>query len=202
MIICVLSIIPLEQAEEDIVIVIDPGHGGLDSGATVGSIKESDLVLDISYKISEVFNNFGYKVILTRTSKNALCEGKFIKKIDTQKRIDIINENNASLVISVHLNKFNLKEYYGAQVFFSNVNNKSSILAIELQNSLNKYTNTNRKIKEINNIYLLNKINVASCIVECGFMSNDNELKLLQDEGYQYILAYSLMYGVDRYFNK
>ena len=84
---CLTTISAKEKKEY---IVIDPGHGGMDPGCNIGDIKESDIVLDISFKIKEVLESFGYNVILTRETKEALCDGKFVKRIDTEKRINII----------------------------------------------------------------------------------------------------------------
>ena len=184
-------------------IVIDPGHGGMDIGASINNIYESDIVLEISFKIKEIFEEYGYFVILTRESKDALCDGKFIKKEDLNKRIDIINNSNASVFISVHLNKFNISKYSGAQVFYSLSNSNNYILANEIQYSLKKILgNTDRVTKGKHSNYILNRINIPGCLVECGFMSNNDELKLLLDEGYQYKIAKALLFGVNNYFKR
>ena len=105
--ICIYSLINAEAfIDINKIIVIDPGHGGMDTGASIGNIHESDIVLDISFKIKEVFEDYGYWVILTRESKESLCDGKFIKREDMKKRVNIVNNSNACLFISIHLNKF------------------------------------------------------------------------------------------------
>ena len=103
---------------EESYIIIDPGHGGMDPGCNIGDIKESDVVLEISYKTKEVLEAFGYNVILTRETKESLCEGKFIKKEDMEKRINTANSYNTNFVISIHLNEFGLSEYRGGLVFY------------------------------------------------------------------------------------
>lgn len=181
-------------------IVIDPGHGGMDSGCNIGDIKESDIVLDISYKIKEVLEVFGYNVILTRETKEALCEGKYVKREDTEKRINIINTYNTSLVLSIHLNEFGLSEYRGGQVFYNDNNIHNKELANSIQTSFQKYLgNTERQCLKKENNYLLKRLTVPACIVECGFISNKDELKLLLDEAYQYKLAMAILYGVNSF---
>lgn len=202
LIICFISLISTTKAIENDtkIIVIDPGHGGMDCGAKVGDIFESDLVLEISKKIKIVFEKYGYIVILTRNNKESLCESKFVKKEDMNKRIKIVNESNAAIALSIHLNKFSIPKYRGAQVFYSNANKNNAILAKSIQDSLkNTLNNTDREYLERNNIYLLNRITIPMCIIECGFMSNADELKLLLDEHYQYNIALALLKGVNNY---
>lgn len=199
--ICLYSIINAQAfIENDKIIVVDPGHGGMDIGASIGDIYESDLVLEISYKIKEVLEKNGYMVILTRTNKDSLCSGKFIKKEDMNKRINIINNSNAKVSISIHLNKFNIERYKGAQVFYSSINDENKILAQTIQDSLKNYlNNTDRSIVKRDNIYLLNRVRISCCLIECGFMSNKEELVLLQDEKYQYKFAEAILMGVNNY---
>ena len=181
-------------------ILIDPGHGGMDPGCNIGDIKESDIVLEISFKIKEVLESFGYNVILTRTNKESLCEGKYIKKEDMEKRINIINSYNTNFVLSIHLNEFSLSEYRGGQVFYNdnNVNNKR--LADSIQTSFQMYLkNTDRLSMKKEHNYLLRRLTVPACIVECGFISNKEELELLMDETYQYKIAMAILYGVNVY---
>ena len=181
-------------------IVIDPGHGGMDPGCNVGDIKESDVVLDISYKIKEVLEAFGYNVVLTRLDKDSLCKGKFNKKEDLEERINIINSYNTKIVLSIHLNEFGLSEYRGGQVFYNDNNELNKKLAESIQSSFNIYLkNTDRLVMKKEHNYLLRRLTVPSCIIECGFISNKEELELLLDDEYQYRLAMAILYGVNVY---
>lgn len=188
--------------EDDPMIVVDPGHGGVDGGASIGNIREATLTLEISKKIKEVFESSGIKVLLTRETEDDLSSGEFVKREDMLRRVNLINTSKAKLALSIHLNKFNIERYNGAQVFYSKTNALNMYLAETMQQSLIQYLkNTNRKIVKRENIFLLNRVTIPCCIIECGFMSNKEELALLQTEEYQYKLSYALLYGVQTYLN-
>lgn len=190
------------ETEDYITIVVDPGHGGVDGGASIGNIREATLTLQISKKIKEVFETNGIKVLLTRETEEDLSSGEFVKREDMLKRVNLINTSKATLALSIHLNKFNIERYNGAQVFYSKTNALNMYLAETMQQSLIHYLkNTNRKIVRRENIFLLNRVTIPCCIIECGFMSNKEELALLQTEEYQYKLSYAMLYGVQTYLN-
>lgn len=181
-------------------VYIDPGHGGMDGGATVNGIKESTLTLSISKKIKEVFEKNDINVQLTREEDVALSSNPFIKREDMLKRVTMMNTSSACLALSIHLNKFSAERYRGAQVFYSNTNNINAFLAETMQRSLiQNLKNTDRKIVKRDNIFLLNKVTLPCCVIECGFMSNQEEFQLLQTEEYQYKIAYALLYGVEEF---
>ena len=183
-----------------LVVYIDPGHGGMDGGASVGEVKESNLTLEISKKIKEVFESNSIQVVLTRETDDDLSDGSFVKREDMLNRVTQINTSNASLALSIHLNKFSMEKYRGAQVFYSKTNSNNQLLAETMQTSLSLYLkNTERKIVKRDNIFLLNKVTIPCCIIECGFMSNKEEFQLLQTADYQYKIAYALLYGVEDY---
>ena len=195
-----LVILNINANSEQQYIIIDPGHGGMDPGCNIENFKESDIVLDISYKIKEILEAFGYNVILTRKTKEALCEGKFVKRIDTEKRINIINSYNVLMVLSIHLNEFSIEKYRGAQVFYNNNNKNNKMLAESVQQAFRLYlNNTDRLIKYKEHNMLLNRLSVPACIIECGFISNKQEFRLLLSEEYQYKLAMSILYGVNSF---
>ena len=200
--VCIFSIFFYIEAEgpSPTIIYIDPGHGGMDGGAVVDGVKESTLTLAFSKKIKEVFEQEGYEVYLTRQEDVSLCPGSFIKKQDMQKRANLINQSQATLALSIHMNRFSISKYRGAQVFFSGVEPRSRMLAECLQIQLQQYLkNTTRNIVLRDNVYLLNHVTVPCCIVECGFMSNPEEFLLLQQDDYQYKFAVGLLYGVEKY---
>ncbi|MBD5391089.1 hypothetical protein HDR67_03700 [bacterium] len=185
---------------EEIWIVVDPGHGGVDGGAVVNDIKEASLTLKISFKIKEIFEQNGIHVLMTRETEDDLSQGDFVKREDMLKRVNMINTSNACLALSIHLNKFSISKYSGAQVFYNTINSCNQYLAQTMQQSLITYLkNTDRKIVKRDNIFLLNKVTIPCCIIECGFMSNPEEFALLQTEEYQYKMAYALLYGVEDY---
>lgn len=185
---------------DTVCIALDAGHGGVDGGASVGDVKESDITLAIVLKAKEIFEKNGINVILTRETKDDLCDDEFVKREDMSKRVKKVHDSNAQLLLSVHLNKFSVERYRGAQVFYSKTNESNRYLADRIQDNLIRFlNNTDRKIVQRDNIFLLNKVTIPSCIVECGFMSNQEELKLLQTEEYQYKIAYALLYGVEDY---
>ncbi|MDE6656266.1 MAG: N-acetylmuramoyl-L-alanine amidase, partial [Anaeroplasmataceae bacterium] len=97
-------------------IYIDPGHGGVDGGATIGNIKESSITLEISKKVKEIFEKNSIQVILTRENDDDLSSEPFVKREDMLKRVNKINTSNAALALSIHLNKFSIEKYRGAQV--------------------------------------------------------------------------------------
>lgn len=197
--ICILSIFANNknvEAYSNKRIIIDPGHGGMDVGASVGNINEDDLNLSISIQLKDIFEANGYSVDLTRSDEDDLCEDRFIKREDMNKRVNMINNGNYLLCISIHQNKFSDSKYSGSQAFYSEANKNNRLLAKSLQQSLKTYLgNTNREEKKRDNVYLLNKVIIPCSIVECGFMSNPKELKLLMDKDYQYKLANSIYYG-------
>lgn len=196
-IITLLSFIFLDiDAASNNVIVIDPGHGGRDLGATSNNVIEAELNLEISKILGQIFTKNNYKVIYTRNDNNDLSNGKFNKKEDMRKRVQIVNNSNALLLISIHMNTYTDSKYKGAQVFYSNSNKLNEELALNIQNKLTLYTDTTRKIVNRTNIYILNSVIIPSALVECGFITNEEEKNKLLTSEYQYILCDAIYQGV------
>lgn len=189
-------------------VIIDAGHGLPDGGATGkdGSI-ESNLNLEISLKLQNLLEASNCTVLLTRSDENGIYDesAKSIKnkKIsDMKNRVLLSEELDSDIFVSIHMNKLNISKYYGFQTFYKSNDSNSQILADKIQQNLNTYvdsTNT-RKIKPISDIYLAKHISIPFVLVECGFLSNTNENKLLQDSSYQNKLAWSIYTGIMDYF--
>ena len=121
-------------------VVIDPGHGGMDAGvSSANGVKESDIVLLIAKALGEYLKSGGFEVVYTRKNKSALVGGKFIKKTDMKKRVDIIKRAKPDLVVSLHLNSFSDKNRRGIQVFFGDENSRN--VALVMQGVLNENFN-------------------------------------------------------------
>ena len=182
------------------VIIIDPGHGSEDSGANVGNIYEKDINLKISLYLEKELGRLGATTILTRTEDNDLStpNARYRKKSDFDNRIKLINESNANMYLSVHLNYLNNSLYSGPQVFY-NKDNKE--LAKLIQNALNKYTKENREVKNIpKDTYMYSKLKVPGVLIECGFLSNPKERAKLVNEEYQKLIAKAISEGVLEYY--
>lgn len=194
--------------ENDINIILDAGHGGEDGGAVVNNIVEKDLNLSITLKLADLFKSAGFNVTLTRDSDNFVnASGDTLRErkiSDMRNRLSIFNQNNQNIVISIHQNKFSQEKYKGTQIFFSVNNNKSEILSRCIQKSiidLIQPTNKRECKKADNNIYLLKNTVVPAILIECGFISNNEEAVKLQNEDYQKQLAFAIFTGFMEYYN-
>ncbi|MBR4801089.1 MAG: N-acetylmuramoyl-L-alanine amidase [Clostridia bacterium] len=184
-------------------IVIDAGHGGVDAGVvgkTTG-MRESDLNLQIALLLGDVLKGAGYFVVYTRTNDTSLT----LVKSDTRKRTDmfsrakIINSAKADVVVSVHMNYFPSSSRRGAQVFFDRNDDASFRLATAVQNSLNEINleNMGREFSPLTaEKYILSCSQAASVIVECGFLSNPADERLLETPEYKALLAEKIAEGV------
>ena len=181
-------------------IYLDAGHGGVDNGATVNNVHEKDLNLQIVYKLKETLTSAGATVLLTRKDDNDISNPNALyrKKSDFDNRIKLINNSNADLYISIHQNIYQNKKYSGPQVFYVKDNQK---LAEIIQNTLNKYLNSKRKVKTINNTYMYKLLKKKGILIECGFISNDNERYKLKTEEYQLKLSKIITEGIITYYS-
>ena len=186
-----------------IVIAIDAGHGGPDGG-TVGTktgVVESDLNLIYAKKLTKYLESLGITVVNTRSSQKGLCKGTEddFKLVDMKNRVDIINNSNAQLLISIHMNKFSSSSENGAQVFFKQDDTESERLASGIKDMLVANFDNARKLVLGGDYYILNNSKMPGVIVECGFLSNETEEKLLQQEEYQNKMCYSIYSGIINY---
>ena len=178
------------------VIVLDAGHGGKDKGTSVNGVYESDINLSLVLKLKNELSKHGVDVILTRDGDYDLSSPNAFrrKKSDFDNRINLINNSGAHLYLSIHINYLNDNRYYGAQVFYTDGN---KMLAKSIQECLDSPMNEK---KLSNTIYMYKKLNVPGVLIECGFLSNDNERRLLQDNDYQNKLVESIVKGLLKYY--
>lgn len=172
-------------------VVIDPGHGGEDGGATSCTGRmESEYNLAISRRLDDLLHLLGYQTRMTRKSDVSIyTTGDTIarKKIsDLKERVRIVNETSNALLVSIHQNQFSDSRYSGAQVFYANTPG-SQELGRQLQTQLVSALNpgSNRKSKPISGVYLMENINCTGVLIECGFLSNPREEARLRDSDYQ-----------------
>lgn len=196
-----------KSEKKEFVVVIDPGHGGVDGGAvSVLSDVEKEINLSISLKLKEMLLEKGITVVMTREDDKGLYSenAKNKKSEDMKKRCEIVNSANADLMISVHQNNFSSEGVKGAQVFYFKGSKEGEDFAKILQEELIKGVDkeNGRQAKENSTYYMLKNADCTSVIVECGFLSNYNEAALLRDEEYQKKIAKALSDGVEIYLKK
>lgn len=191
-------------------ILIDPGHGGVDPG-TSGDLKiaEAPLNLCISTKLMKFLEGTGFEVEMTRYDDNGLYTEKSPtirakKNEDLNNRIKAINNSNADLAISIHLNSFPQKQYYGAHVFYKKNCEKSKIAAETLQDNLKSILDKNNKRvpQAKKDMRIMDKSTIPTILIECGFLSNNEEEKKLISEEYQEKVAWAIYTGLIKYFNE
>ena len=189
-----------ERPKDGVVIVIDAGHGGVDGGSVGRStgIKESELTLSYALNLSRQLSTLGINVILTRNGEMGLYDPKAgnLKKSDMQKRKQIIDEAKPDLVISIHMNSFPLSSGRGAQVFYKKQNEKGKVLAEDIQQQFISSLPYARKDAKAGDYFIVNCTDIPAVIVECGFLSNPQEEKLLVSKEYQDKVCYSIVCGV------
>ncbi len=189
-------------------VIIDAGHGGEDGGASsADGTKEKDLNLSVALNLGKLLESNGFSVVYTRKDDSMLyatSEGS--KKMqDLKNRLNVAEENEDAVFISIHMNKFSQEKYSGLQVFYSNNNKESEHLANIIQSNTKEFqqNENNREIKSAgSNIYLLNNINNPAVLVECGFLSNSNECEKLKDETYRKEIALVIYSSLIEFFEK
>lgn len=180
------------------VIYIDPGHGGIDPGATYKDIYEKDINLSIALKLKKELENNGAIVYLTRYDDIDLSiSTNNHKKSDLNNRVRAINNSNADLFISIHLNSYGTS-WYGVQIFYDDNNSNNEVLASIMDKNI-RNLNGNRTYKNKNDLYLLKNIKIPGILVEVGFLSNENERYLLTNSKYQERVSKSLCNGIKEY---
>lgn len=190
-------------------LIIDAGHGGEDGGAVSDSgVLEKDINLLIANDTADLLFLFGFDVTKTRSDDTALSTSgdtvRARKVDDMKKRLEIFNSSDNNVVISIHQNKFTESKYHGTQIFYSPNNDESKILAENIKfsvKSLLQPENERECKKADSGIYLLNNTDKPAVIVECGFISNDEELKKLLTDSYQKQMSYSIVTGFLDYYN-
>lgn len=194
-------------------IVIDPGHGGADGGASSGEVVERDITLSISHELKKRLEKKGATIVMTRTKEgDALSEHapkeefstlRERKMADLKLRESIAVDEKPDVFISVHVNAIPDAKWRGAQVFYHKGGHpEGEFLAKAIQSSFQaNLKNTEREALAISGVYILKKSPVPSVLVETGFISNEAEKALLVDPKYQEKVADAILEGIQVFLN-
>jgi N-acetylmuramoyl-L-alanine amidase len=197
--------IPSFSVKNRFCVVLDAGHGSPDGGAVgVNGTLEKDINLDVVLKLREILENKGIKVILTREGDSGIFDSSaetiHEKKVsDMKKRLDIINNSHADLFISIHMNSFTDTVSGGLHVFYSRNHPQSEETAIRIQEKISALTGakTHAVKTASESLYLMKNPVPPSILVECGFLSNPQEEKLLNDENYRAKIAFAIAEAIE-----
>lgn len=185
-------------------IVVDAGHGGMDGGGVgVNDIIEKDLNLIIAKKLEQALKENGYQVVMTRTEDVSLHDAekqtvREQKNSDLKKRAEIANRQNAGLFVSIHMNKFESSDVKGAQVFYKSDDKTGEQYAKNIMAELKKIDPQNHRVEKPlpNKNLTFSKLNIPGVLVECGFISNQEDAKKLQDDAYRTELVNAIIRGI------
>ncbi|ADL12642.1 N-acetylmuramoyl-L-alanine amidase family protein [Acetohalobium arabaticum] len=187
------------------VIMIDPGHGGIDGGTNKQKVLEKNINLAIALKLKKVLDHRNVTVKLTRKEDQALdhlnnhSSSRHLR--DLWARVEMINQEKIDLFISLHVNA-GVSYLRGPKIFYKADNKR---LAYLLQNKLN-----NLEYKDIKHptntplaadYFVLNHAKPPGVIVEVGYITNPVDYRLLQQDDYQWVMARTLAAGIEEYFS-
>ncbi len=202
------SIAVIANADSLPVIVLDAGHGGIDSGCvSVNGAEEKEINLNILLKLREMCRTAGFEVVVTRDTDKSIHDTSVTglgnqKKSDMENRLKIINTYENAVFVSIHQNQFTDPQFYGAQMFYSAESEEGAKLASIMQNSFVTHLQpeNKRETKPVGDeLYLIHFAKCPSVMVECGFLSNPDEAALLESDEYQSKVAFTIFAGICEY---
>lgn len=182
-------------------IVIDAGHGGVDGGVTAGDVREAELNLKYAFALGERLKELNINVVYTRENEKGLYgePTNGFKRRDMNKRKEIIINAKADMVVSVHMNKYKDSSRSGPQVFYQKGDVMSSRLAASIQKTLNAFTH-NKHSHLSGDYFILQCLKNKPCvIIEFGFLSNDEEARLLATQEYMQSIVDAAFKGIMLY---
>ncbi|MFZ7132656.1 MAG: N-acetylmuramoyl-L-alanine amidase [Eubacteriales bacterium] len=198
----------LQYPLSDKTIIIDPGHGGKDPGkVAVYGKDEKALNLEVALKLKSLLKMMGATVVMTREDDDGLYlkdsdNMMWIKQGDMIKRRKIIQSSAGEMMVSIHMNSYPDTSIFGAQTFYLAGDPGSEKLGKLMQEELVavSFKYNKRQAKENNSYFILKENNMPSVVVECGFLSNIEEEKMLNNADYQEKLAWALLKAITRYY--
>ena len=175
-------------------IVIDPGHGGNDSGAVVNDMKEKNIAFDIANKLIKLLEKKGYAVMLTRNQDY---------NPSLSKRIDVANVIKSDLFVSIHCNGFNDTSANGIETLYFPGSDEGEKLSGHIQAKMVDYLDmSNRGIKQRDNLFVLKYTRMPAVLCEIGFITNEFDRDKLSKKEFRYLAAESIYKGIQKYFKE
>jgi len=192
---------PVQQQEgplQGLTILVDAGHGGTDGGARArdSGRLEKELNLQVAFALRDELEQSGARVILTRDTDMEFSRNK---RADLTARLDLAREGKADLLVSVHMNEYRSRSESGPQVFYRAGQAQSRLLAGAIQAAMIEELKPAKERSAMAGDYFILSLGIPSVLVECGFLSNPTEEKLLLTEVYQRRVAKAIRDGIVEY---
>ncbi len=185
--------------KKKITIIIDAGHGGMDTGASYGNLREKDLNLEIAQYLKEYLEEEKYTVIMTRT-EDVLFNNH--RRQDLERRVKIAEDNKADLFLSIHVNKYPSAQPFGGEAFYHPKSEAGKILAHCIQKELLKLQPDSYRSIKSGDFFVLRETTMPGVIIEVAFLSNAQDRLRLQNKEEKKEIARAITRGVKRYFSK
>ena len=178
-------------------LVIDPGHGGIDSGAVgADGTRESDLNLAIAQKLRALAELYGQDNVMVRQDDSTKCDSEtYSEHRDLENRTEIVNAAANPVYISIHQNDYPTAQPSGIQVIYAVNRGSEDLGKLTHSNLISALHPDSRRLAEpaTRKLYILSHVNCPAILVECGFVSNTIDLENLKKAGYQTSLAAVMM---------
>ena len=187
------------------IIVVDAGHGGIDSGAMRPGVLEKDINLAIALQLKDVLNQYGAKVVLSRQTDIELsteCDNEKVRgryHRDLAARVEMAEESDADLFISLHANAVPNTKRQGAEVFYCAKSENGKALSNAIQAELGKVTKA-AQAPNTADYFVLRRNKIPAALIEVGYITNLEELSLLQSPEHQRKLAEAIGKGIYNYY--
>lgn len=191
-----------ETAEEKIeiipgvpLIIIDPGHGGIDDGSVREAVMEKDINLEIGRQVESRLKESGYQVIIMREGDTYLSR---------QQRVEKANSYQADLYVSIHQNVCDDPEVKGIETWYEDKDgsgNSERLAKLVQQETVRATGAAERQVRDDGDYYVVKNTAMTACLIETGFLSNQEEREQLSSKEYQDKIADGIAAGIDLYFN-
>ncbi len=196
------------EEDESCVIILDAGHGGEDAGAVgENGVLEKDLNLSLTRTLADLLRGAGHTVVETRTEDRLLCapdtKKGHRKSEDLKNRLAFAEQYENCIFVSIHMNTFPNDTCRGTQVWYSQNDERSAMLASAVQGKVRELlqSENNRKIKAAtSSIYLLRHASVPAILIECGFLTTPSDCEKLCDDTYRKMLALAIFEAIGENF--
>lgn len=188
---------------QDTIIMVDSGHGGRDSGTSYGNILEKDINLAIAKQLEKTLTKQGAIVYMTRKRDIDLSSiyDSAKKRGDLYRRLLMIKDKNCDFYLSIHINWYSDSSLKGSEVLYNPINKDNKKLASSIMNRFRQNLGSDRNIKTTD-LYMYRNTTTPGVLIECGYLSNLEERKKLQEVKYQEKLANTITKGVIDYLQK